>query len=92
MPPISLDSILATFRGPGERRHGGFGGSDGARAAEVQQGGAVSGEGAGDRAGTAPLGRAGRLPSQATLSRRVVAWSAAEGVEVLREGLQRLAG
>ena len=45
-----------------------------------------------DRAGTAPLGRAGRLPSQPTLSRRVAAWSAKEGVEVLREGLQRLAG
>ena len=46
----------------------------------------------GDRAGTAPLGRAGHLPSQPTLSRRVAAWSAKEGVEVLREGLQRLAG
>ena len=46
----------------------------------------------GDRAGTAPLDRAGRLPSQPTLSRRVAAWSAKEGVEVLREGLQRLAG
>ena len=46
----------------------------------------------GDRAGTAPLGKAGRLPSQPTLSRRVAAWSAKEGVEVLREGLQRLAG
>ena len=45
-----------------------------------------------DRAGTAPLGRVGRLPSQPTLSRRVAAWSAEEGVEVLREGLQRLAG
>ena len=45
-----------------------------------------------DRAGTAPLGRAGRLPSQPTLSRQVAAWSAKEGVEVLREGLQRLAG
>ena len=39
----------------------------------------------GDRAGTAPLGKAGRLPSQPTLSRRVAAWSAKEGVEVLRE-------
>ena len=46
----------------------------------------------GDRAGTAPLGKAGHLPSQPTLSRRVAAWSAKEGVEVLREGLQRLAG
>ena len=46
----------------------------------------------GDRAGTAPLGKAGRLPSQPTLSRRVAGWSAKEGVEVLREGLQRLAG
>ena len=46
----------------------------------------------GDRAGTAPMGKAGRLPSQPTLSRRVAAWSAKEGVEVLREGLQRLAG
>ena len=46
----------------------------------------------GDRAGTAPLGKGGRLPSQPTLSRRVAAWSAKEGVEVLREGLQRLAG
>ena len=46
----------------------------------------------GDRAGTAPLGKAGRLPSQLTLSRRVAAWSAKEGVEVLRKGLQRLAG
>ena len=46
----------------------------------------------GDRAGTAPLGKAGRLPSQPTLSRRVAAWSAKDGVEVLREGLQRLAG
>ena len=45
-----------------------------------------------DRAGTAPLGKAGRLPSQPTLSRRVAAWSAKDGVEVLREGLQRLAG
>ena len=45
-----------------------------------------------DRAGAAPLGRAGRLPSQPTLSRRVAAWSEKEGVEVLREGLQRLAG
>ena len=45
-----------------------------------------------DRAGTAPMGKAGRLPSQPTLSRRVAAWSAKEGVEVLREGLQRLAG
>ena len=45
-----------------------------------------------DRAGTAPLGRGGRLPSQPTLSRRVAEWSAKEGVEVLREGLQRLAG
>ena len=45
-----------------------------------------------DRAGTAPLGGGGRLPSQPTLSRRVAAWSAKEGVEVLREGLQRLAG
>ena len=45
-----------------------------------------------DRAGTAPLGEGGRLPSQPTLSRRVAAWSAKEGVEVLREGLQRLAG
>ena len=45
-----------------------------------------------DRAGTAPLGKGGRLPSQPTLSRRVAAWSAKEGVEVLREGLQRLAG
>ena len=45
-----------------------------------------------DRAGTAPLGKAGRLPSQPTLSRRVAGWSAKEGVEVLREGLQRLAG
>ena len=45
-----------------------------------------------DRAGTAPLGKAGRLPSQPTLSRRVAAWSEKEGVEVLREGLQRLAG
>ena len=91
--------------------HGGFGGSDGARA---RQGGAVSGEAVagqagrapdpafaeaagadasaaggadatelrddpalrlatGDRAGTAPLGKAGRLPSQPTLSRRVAA-------------------
>ncbi len=46
----------------------------------------------GDRAGTAPLGEGGCLPSQPTLSRRVAAWSAKEGVEVLREGLQRLAG
>ena len=46
----------------------------------------------GDRAGTAPMGKAGRLPSQPTLSRRVAAWSEKEGVEVLREGLQRLAG
>lgn len=46
----------------------------------------------GDRAGTAPLGDGGCLPSQPTLSRRVAAWSAKEGVEVLREGLQRLAG
>ena len=46
----------------------------------------------GDRAGTAPLDGGGRLPSQPTLSRRVAAWSAKEGVEVLREGLQRLAG
>ena len=45
-----------------------------------------------DRAGTAPLGGGGRLPSQPTLSRRVAAWSAKEGVEVLREGLQRLVG
>ena len=45
-----------------------------------------------DRAGTAPLAGGGRLPSQPTLSRRVAAWSAKEGVEVLREGLQRLAG
>ena len=45
-----------------------------------------------DRAGTAPLGEGGRMPSQPTLSRRVAAWSAKEGVEVLREGLQRLAG
>ena len=45
----------------------------------------------GDRAGTAPLGKAGRLPSQ-PMSRRVAAWSEKEGVEVLREGLQRLAG
>ena len=45
-----------------------------------------------DRAGTAPLGEGGRLPSQPTLSRRVAEWSAKEGVEVLREGLQRLAG
>ena len=45
-----------------------------------------------DRAGTAPLGGDGRLPSQPTLSRRVAEWSAKEGVEVLREGLQRLAG
>ena len=45
-----------------------------------------------DRAGTAPLREGGRLPSQPTLSRRVAAWSAKEGVEVLREGLQRLAG
>ena len=45
-----------------------------------------------DRAGTSPLGEGGRLPSQPTLSRRVAAWSAREGVEVLREGLQRLAG
>ena len=45
-----------------------------------------------DRAGTAPLGKGGRLPSQPTLSRRVAAWSEKEGVEVLREGLQRLAG
>lgn len=45
-----------------------------------------------DRAGTASLGGDGRLPSQPTLSRRVAAWSAKEGVEVLREGLQRLAG
>ena len=29
-----------------------------------------------DRAGTAPLGKGGRLPSQPTLSRRVAAWSA----------------
>ena len=35
-----------------------------------------------DRAGTAPMGKAGRLPSQPTLSRRVAAWSAKEGVEV----------
>jgi len=39
-----------------------------------------------DRAGTAPLGKSGSLPSQPTLSRRVAAWSAKEGVEVLREG------
>ena len=45
-----------------------------------------------DRAGTAPLGGGGRLPSQPTLSRRVAEWSAEEGVEVLREGLQRLTG
>ena len=45
-----------------------------------------------DGAGTAPLGGAGHLSSQPTLSRRVGAWSAKEGVEVLREGLQRLAG
>ena len=45
-----------------------------------------------DRAGVSPLGGEGRLPSQPTLSRRVAAWSAKEGVEVLREGLQRLAG
>ena len=45
-----------------------------------------------DRAGTAPLAGGGRLPSEPTLSRRVAAWSAKEGVEVLREGLQRLAG
>ena len=31
-------------------------------------------------------------PSQPTLSRRVAAWSAKEGVEVLREGLRHLAG
>ena len=47
----------------------------------------------GDRAGTAPLGRAGRLPSQPTLSRRVAGVVGEGGrVEVLREGLQRLAG
>ena len=34
----------------------------------------------GDPAGTAPLGSAGRLPSQPTLSRWVAAWSAEEGV------------
>ncbi len=34
--------------------HGGFGGSDGARAAEAQQGGAVSGEGVAGQAGRAP--------------------------------------
>ena len=45
-----------------------------------------------DRAGTAPLGPVGRRPSQPTLSRRVAEWSAEEGVEVLREGLQRLPG
>ena len=119
-------------RVPAGRDHGGFGGSDGTRDAEAQQGGAVSGEAAaghagrarirhsqrrlartllllagqgrrdhgdatelrddpalrlatGDQAGTAPLGRAGRLPSQPTLSRRVAAWSAKEGVEVLRD-------
>ena len=46
----------------------------------------------GDRAGTSPLGEGGRLPSQPTLSRRVAEWSAKEGVEVLLEGLRRLAG
>ena len=45
-----------------------------------------------DRAGTSPLDEDGGLPSQPTLSRRVAAWSTKEGVEVLREGLQRLAG
>ena len=44
----------------------------------------------GDRAGTAPLGKAGRLPSQPTLSRRVAAWSAGETGDILdlrlREG------
>ena len=45
-----------------------------------------------DRAGTAPLAGDGALPSQSTLSRRVAEWSAKEGVEVRREGLQRLAG
>ena len=39
----------------------------------------------GDWAGRTPLGRARPLPTQPTLSRRVAAWSAKEGVEVLRE-------
>ena len=72
--------LLAGQGPPGTQRRHGAAGRSGVAAAT------------GDRAGTAPLGKGGRLPSQPTLSRRVAAWSAKEGVEVLREGLQRLAG
>ena len=137
--PFSFNRSIRIGSPPGPD-HGGFGGSDGARAAEAQRGGAVSGEAVAGQAGRAPdpafaeaagadasaaggagppgtqrrhgaAGRSGaaaghrrpgghgsdgqgraRLPSQPTLSRRVAAWSAKEGVEVLREGLQRLAG
>ena len=41
----------------------------------------------GDRAGTAPLGKAGHLPSQPTLSRRVAAWSAKEGARGAARGV-----
>ena len=46
----------------------------------------------GDRAGTAPLGKAGRLPSQPTLSRRVAAWSAKEGARGAARGVAAAGG
>ena len=46
----------------------------------------------GDRAGTAPLGEAGRLPSQPTLSRRVAAWSAKEGARGAARGVAAAGG
>ena len=46
----------------------------------------------GDRAGTAPLGKAGRLPSQPTLSRRVAGWSAKEGARGAARGVAAAGG
>ena len=68
-----LARTLLRLAGQGRREHG--------DAAELRDDPALR-LATGDRAGTAPLDR-GRLPSQPTLSRRVAAWSAKEGVEVL---------
>ena len=72
--------LLAGQGRPGARRRHGAAGRSGAAAGHRRPGGH----------GSAGQGRA--PASQPTLSRRVAAWSEKEGVEVLREGLQRLAG
>ena len=90
---------------PGRAADPALGGTTGADAAAVGQTGPAGSQrrlgatgppGAAARrqrpAGTAPLGGDGRLPSQPTLSQRWRSGRRRKEVQVLREGLQRLAG